>query len=119
MKVWLFVFICIFTLGIAFANNLGASTGNTYVLNDFVVRSLSSTMVFDSSKRFSLGVGYKQFANENYILGGFRFNNFYMWDVKIGGYLNVIVPIKYLYDENFFEGWWSKIWLDAWLYCSF
>ena len=119
MRNWVFMFIILLFASMVLANNPNTS-GNSYVLNDFVVRSLSSSMLFDSSKKFSIGVGYKQFSNENYILGGFRFNNFNMWSAKIGGYFNVIVPIRYIYeDENFFEGWWRKIWLDAWLYLSF
>ena len=87
--------------------------------HDFVVRSLRSTMVFDRSKPFSFGVGYKQFGTENYLLGGLRFSNAQLLDIKFAGYFNVIVPIKYLYDGDFFDGWWTKIWLDAWLYFSF
>lgn len=112
-----FVFLCIFVFAVvAFAN---PNPGNTYVLNDFTVRALSSSMVFDQTKSFSIGLGYKQFGNENYLLGGFRFTNLYIVNTKLAGYFNVIVPIRYVYENDFWTGWWQKVWLDAWVYWSF
>lgn len=115
MQKLVFLLILVFTLSMVFASG---SPSNSYILNDFVVRSLSSTMVFDTSKSFSIGLGYKQFSSESYLLGGFRFSRMDVFQMRFSGYLNIIVPVKYL-DDSFLDGWWQKVWLDAWLYVSF
>ncbi len=112
---FLVAFFFVFFSFVVFASS---TPGSSYLLNDFVVRSLTSSIILDNTKTFSIGVGYKRFSNESFLLAGFRVR-FSFYSLLVSGYSNVIVPVNYIFESDFLDGWWQKIWLDSWLSVSF